>query len=113
MMIGGVPIVVYMSGAVLPCRRVEKTRGGNGLGDDASREKQVRALMKGPRAPDELSRNGTDLRADPAPTPYPCGFVAQIVGQILESTPADPRHAVRAYRHSAHSASCVRLMHTA
>jgi hypothetical protein len=78
-------------------RRVEKPNGSSGLGQEMRSAR--RAVMLNPVARDESrpSRFDTASRVGECDYPMPAPFVAQIIGQVLETKRADFASATRAY----------------
>ncbi len=79
-------------------RRVEKPNGSSGLGRDARLAHGP--VMLNPAAGDEphASRFGTTSRVCDFDHAIPAPFIAQIIGQVLETKRADIASAMRAFQ---------------
>ena len=100
----------YATGRALVVRRVEKSGGSSSLHGRHER-RAGRALThsaRGSRA--GLSRFDTDNAPSPARNGMQAGFVAQVLGQVLEANPESPMLAARVYARSARSPKDGRLI---
>jgi len=97
-------------GRALVVRCVEKSGGSSSLHGKHER-RATRTLThsaRGSRA--GLSRFDTDNSPAPARNGMPAGFVAQVLGQVLETKPQSPMLAARIYARSARNPKDARLI---
>src|SRR5258706_7536032 len=100
----------YATGRALVARRVEKSGGSSGLhGKHERRAAQTLTYSaRGGRA--GLSRFETNNASGPARNGMQAGFVAQVLGQALETKPESPVLAARLYARSARGPKGGRLI---
>src|SRR5260370_41910320 len=95
----------YATGRALAVRCVEKSGGSSSLHGRHER-RAGRALThsaRGSRA--GLSRSDTVSASSPARNGMQAGFVAQVLGQVLETKPENPMLAARVYVRNAGSSN--------
>jgi hypothetical protein len=100
----------YPTGRALVVRRVEKSGGSSSLHGKHDR-RATRTLThsaRGSRA--GLSRFDTDPSSGPARNGMQAVFVAQVLGQVLETKPESPILAARVYSRSARNPKDGRLI---
>ena len=100
----------YATGRALVVRRVEKCGGSNGLHGKHERRatRTPTHSSRGSRA--GLSRFDTDNASAPPRYGMQAGFVAQVLGQVLEINPESPMLAARVYARSARGPKDGRLI---
>jgi hypothetical protein len=100
----------FTKGRALVVRCVEKSGSSNSLHGKHERRsgRTLTHSARGSRA--GLSRFDTGNASDPARNSMSAGFVAQVLGQVLETKPQNAIHAARVYARSARSAKDGRLI---
>ncbi len=89
---------VYGPARLAVKRRVEKSNASSGLGQQT--RSTHRPIMLNPVAEEEThaSRFDTASRVGAFGNAIPAPFIAQIIGQVLETKPSDNASATRAYK---------------
>ena len=97
MKIGEPGFEIYTLRAGEQPRRVEKPKPSSQLADHDRETKRLHTVSAAPLSNSEVSHSETQLRARSPNFGPSCGFMAQIIGQILTAKAADAGHAARTY----------------
>lgn len=101
---------VYTTGRALVVRCVEKSGGSSSLNGKHERRATRSVTHSARRSRADVSRFDTDNSSAPARNGMQAGFVAQVLGQVLETKPESPMFAARVYARSARNPKDGRLI---
>jgi hypothetical protein len=98
------------TGRALIARRVEKSGGSSSLHGKHDRRAPRAMIQSERRNRSGLSRFDTDNASAAPRNGMPAGFVAQVLGQVLEARPESPAPALRVYARGARDVKDGRLI---
>jgi hypothetical protein len=110
MKIGHTHSAIRATGRALTLRRVEKSGGSSGLHEKHERRAGRTLTYSGRDRRAGTSRIDTGSSRGQARNGMPAGFVAQVLGQVLETKPENPMLATRVYARSARTPKDGRLI---
>jgi hypothetical protein len=100
----------YTTGRALVVRCVEKSGGSSSLNGKHERRAARSSTHSARSSRAGLSRFDTDNSSAPARNGMQAGFVAQVLGQVLEAKPESPMLAARVYARCARNPKDGRLI---